>query len=304
MLGVAKRGYFQKTKLQDAIAGYVFILPNLIGFLVFVLGGLVFSLFISFTDWNLLRDFNTMKFVGFRNYIDLVTDRWFIDSLLNNLWFLCIIPIQVFLAMIVANLLNGRIFARSVLRAMYYIPYITSLVAVSVVWMTLLHPRFGPINRFIMLFGVKNPPKWLADVFWAKPAVAIIMIWQQLGYHALLYLAALQTIPKELFEAARIDGANKFQQFFKITIPMISPTTFLIVVLALISSFQSWSIIQILTQGGPGTATHTLGYYIYVVAFKFFRMGYASSIAWVLFVITFIITIIQWRGQKKWVVYM
>ncbi len=301
---MAERGYFQKTKLQDAIAGYVFILPNLIGFLVFVLGGLIFSLIISFTDWNLLKDFNTLKFVGFKNYIDLFKDSWFIDSLLNNLWFLCIIPIQVFLAMIVASVLNSRIFARNILRAMYYIPYITSLVAVSVVWMTLLHPRFGPINRFIMLFGVENPPKWLADVFWAKPAVAIIMIWQQLGYHALLYLAALQTIPKDLFEAARIDGANKLQQFFKITIPMISPTTFLIVILSLIASFQSWSIIQILTQGGPGTATHTLGYYIYIVAFKFFRMGYASSIAWVLFVITFIITVVQWRGQKKWVVYM
>jgi multiple sugar transport system permease protein len=301
---LAERGYFQKTKLQDAIAGYVFILPNLIGFLVFVLGGLIFSLIISFTDWNLLKDFNTLKFVGFKNYIDLFKDSWFIDSLLNNLWFLCIIPIQVFLAMIVASVLNSRIFARNILRAMYYIPYITSLVAVSVVWMTLLHPRFGPINRFIMLFGVENPPKWLADVFWAKPAVAIIMIWQQLGYHALLYLAALQTIPKDLYEAARIDGANKLQQFFKITIPMISPTTFLIVILSLIASFQSWSMIQILTQGGPGTATHTLGYYIYIVAFKFFRMGYASSIAWVLFVITFIITVVQWRGQKKWVVYM
>lgn len=301
---MAERGYFQKTKLQDAIAGYVFILPNLIGFLVFVLGGLIFSLIISFTDWNLLKDFNTLKFVGFKNYVDLLKDSWFIDSLLNNLWFLCIIPIQVFLAMIVASVLNSRIFARNILRAMYYIPYITSLVAVSVVWMTLLHPRFGPINRFIMLFGVENPPKWLADVFWAKPAVAIIMIWQQLGYHALLYLAALQTIPKDLYEAARIDGANKLQQFFKITIPMISPTTFLIVILSLIASFQSWSMIQILTQGGPGTATHTLGYYIYIVAFKFFRMGYASSIAWVLFVITFIITVIQWRGQKKWVVYM
>lgn len=301
---MAERGYFQKTKLQDAIAGYVFILPNLIGFLVFVLGGLIFSLIISFTDWNLLKDFNTLKFVGFKNYVDLLKDSWFIDSLLNNLWFLCIIPIQVFLAMIVASVLNSRIFARNILRAMYYIPYITSLVAVSVVWMTLLHPRFGPINRFIMLFGVENPPKWLADVFWAKPAVAIIMIWQSLGYHALLYLAALQTIPKDLYEAARIDGANKLQQFFKITIPMISPTTFLIVILSLIASFQSWSMIQILTQGGPGTATHTLGYYIYIVAFKFFRMGYASSIAWVLFVITFIITVIQWRGQKKWVVYM
>ena len=181
-------------------------MPNLIGFLVFVLGGLVFSLVISFTDWNLLRDFNTLKFVGLRNYTDLFADSWFTDSLRNNIWFLGVIPVQVFLAMIVASILNSRIYARNILRAMYYIPYITSLVAISVVWQTLLHPRFGPINRAIMLFGVKEPPTWLADIFWAKPAIAIIMIWQSLGYHALLYLAALQTITGS-FEAA--DGWRK-----------------------------------------------------------------------------------------------
>jgi multiple sugar transport system permease protein len=295
--------YFKKAKTQEALAGYLFILPNLIGFTVFVLFGLVFSLVMSFTDWNLLKDMSSVKFIGLRNYLDLPQDTWFIQSLLNNLWFLLVIPVQIFLAMVTASILNGKILGKTILRAMFYLPYVTSMVAISVVWMTLFNPRFGPINHFLGLLGVENPPKWLASPQWSKPAIGIIMIWQQMGYHALLYLAALQNIPASLYEAAEVDGATAVQKFFRITMPLVSPTTFLIAVIAVIASFQSWSMIQILTQGGPGTSTHILGFYVYMVAFKFYRMGYASAIAWVLFIIIMFITLIQWRGQKRWVNY-
>ena len=299
-----KMSYIRKNKVKETITGYLFILPNLIGFMVFVFGGLVFSLFMSFTDWNLLRDLDTLNFVGLKNYLELPGDKWFVDSLVNNIWFLTIVPLQIFISLILANILNADVFGRKTLRALYYIPYITNLVAVSVVWMTLYHPRFGPINQFLKALGVANPPLWLASVQWAKPAIALIIFWQQLGYHALLYLSALQAIPRELYEASHVDGATKFQQFFRITMPLVSPTTFLILVLSLISNFQSWSIVQVLTSGGPGTATHTLGFYIYNSAFKLFRMGYASAVSWVLFIIIFIITLIQWKGQKKWVNYL
>lgn len=295
--------YFNQAKRKEALAGYLFIMPNLVGFFVFVLFGVVFSLAMSFTDWNLLQDFSSIKFVGLKNYLDLPKDTWFVDSFLNNLWFLLIIPIQIFLAMVTASVLNSKIYGKTALRAMFYLPYVTSMVAISVVWMTMFNPRFGPINHVLTMIGISNPPKWLASVQWAKPAIGIIIIWQQLGYHSLLYLSALQNIPRSLYEAAEVDGASSVQKFFRITLPLVSPTTFLIAVIAIIASFQSWSIIQILTQGGPGTSTHILGFYVYNVAFKFYRMGYASAISWVLFIIIFLITLIQWRGQKNWVNY-
>lgn len=278
-------------------------MPNLIGFLVFVLFGVIFSMIMSFTDWNLLRDLKDIHFVGLKNYLELPKDVWFVESLANNIWFLMIIPIQIFLAMVVASILNSRIIGNKTIRAMFYLPYVTSLVAISVVWMTLFNPRFGPINHFLEMLGISNPPKWFASPHWSKPALGIIMIWKQLGYYSLLYLSALQSIPSSLYEAAEVDGASDIQRFFKITLPLVSPTTFLVVVLSLIGSFQSWSMIQILTQGGPGTSTYTLGFYVYHVAFKYYRMGYASAIAWVLFIIILSITLIQWRGQKKWVNY-
>jgi multiple sugar transport system permease protein len=299
-----KKGYFARTKVQDTIAGYLFIMPNLVGFLVFTLGGILFSLMLSFTNWSLLKDLSEMKFIGLRNFVELYKDKWFIDAFWNNIWFLCIIPIQIFLALVVANLLNGNVIGKSMVTSMIYIPYITSTIAIGVVWMTLFNPASGPINHLLMKLGVEKPPSWLSDVKWAKPAISIVIIWNQLGYHTLLYLSALQAVPTDLYEAAKIDGANRWQQFRRITIPMVSPTTFLIIVLAMISSFQSWSMVQVLTKGGPGTATQTIGYYIYVTAFQFSRMGQACSMSWFLFIIVFGITLIQWQGQKNWVNYL
>lgn len=292
--------FFSRTNIKEAIAGYLFVLPNLIGFSVFTLFGIIFTLYISFTDWNLVKDFSTHNFVGFQNYVELFNDGWFTSSLLNNFWFFAIIPIQVFVALLVATLLNTDLFLRAPVRTMFFLPYVTNLVAVSVVWMTLFHPSQGPINQLLMAFGVDNPPLWLADIKWAKPGIGLILIWQQLGYHSLVFLTSLQSIPGDLYESANIDGANRIQTFFKITIPMVSPTTFMIIIICLISNFQSWAITQVLTDGGPGTSTYTMGFFIYVQSFRNFKMGYASSAAWILFLIALIVILVQYKSQKKW----
>lgn len=168
----------------------------------------------------------------------------------------------------------------------------------------MLRPNGGVINGVLMALGVANPPQWFGSTFWVKPALVVIMLWTGLGYNTLLYLAALQSVSKDLYEAADIDGASKVRQFFSITIPMVSPTTFFMLIMGLISSFQMWSNVQILTSGGPGTASTVIGYYIYKTAFQYGKMGYASSMAWVLFVFVLIITLFQWHGQKKWVNYI
>lgn len=296
-----KKSYFQRSNVKEAISGYLFVLPNLIGFLIFTLFGISFTLFMSFTDWNLVKDFNTLKFVGFDNYINLFKDEWFLSSISNNLWFLCMIPFQIFFALIVANLLNSKVLGRAPVRTMFFLPYVTNIVAVSVVWAALFHPRFSPINQFLMGLGVEHTPLWFADVNWAKPAVAIVILWQQIGYHSLIYLASLQSISADLYEAARIDGANRVQTFFRITVPMVSPTTFMIVILCMIFNFQSWTIIQVLTDGGPGTASYNIAFFIFKKAFVNFQMGYGSAAGIILFLIAIIAIVIQFKGQKKWV---
>jgi multiple sugar transport system permease protein len=213
------------------------------------------------------------------------------------------VPITAFLALVLAVIINKYTYGKDVIRVMVFIPYISSVVAVCIVWMVLLHPTYGPINQFLMQLGIKNPPRWLSDMNWALPAVIIITIWQQLGYYIIVYIAGLNSISNELYEAAEIDGANLFQKFWHITIPMVSPTTFFLVTMGIIGSFKVFDQISVLTQGGPGTATTVLAYYIYRTAFEFFRMGYASTVAWILFILVFIITMFQWRAQKKWVTY-
>lgn len=299
-----KLKFYQKNKFKDNLWGYIFILPNLIGFLVFSLGGLLFSIYMSFTDWNLLAGVEKAKFIGLENYIKMfTTDAWFRVAMLNSFLLLLIIPIQVILAMVLAAVLNKGIFGRAPVRALFFAPYVTSSVAIAAVWRTLFHPTQGPINVLLIALGLENPPLWLSDLYWALPAYAIIVIWQSLGYHILLYIAGIQNIPSDLYEAAEVDGASKVGQFFRITLPLLSPTTFLIVILSIIGSMQSWSLIQILTRGGPGKATYTLAYYIYDASFKLYKSGYGAALSMILMIIILIITLVQWQGQNKWVNY-
>lgn len=290
--------------VKNAIEGYLFILPNLIGFAVFTMFSVVFSLIISFTDWNMVTGFENIKFIGFQNYIDIFSDKWFINSIANNIYFILFIPFQIILALVIAVIVNDRIYFAKFVRTAIYLPYVTNVVIISLLWSMLLNPSKGIVNNILISIGIMNPPAWLGSTVWVKPSIITMMTWAQTGYTMILFLSGLQGIPVRLYEAARIDGASRIKQFFHITIPMISPTTFFVMITSIISNFQMWSNIQILTAGGPGTASTVIGYYIYKSAFEYGKMGYASSMAWVLFAGVFVITLIQWRGQKKMVNYL
>ncbi|MBO9610629.1 MAG: sugar ABC transporter permease [Paenibacillaceae bacterium] len=293
----------RKNVLRENVTGYLFILPNLIGMAVLTFFALVFSLTISFTDWNLIGSLGKLHFVGLDNYAQLLRDKLFWTSLYNNLWFLIVVPFETALALLLALALNRYVIGRKSLRVVYYLPNITNMAAILVVWNLLFHPEKGPINLLLRSIGITDTPLWLFDTAWSKPTVAMFSIWTSIGFYVLIYIAGLQGINKELYESAEIDGASGLTKLMRITVPLISPTTFFVIVLSVIKSFQQWSNVQILTEGGPGNSTYLLGFYIYNLGFKYYKMGYASAIAWVLFFIVLAFTLVQWKGQKKWVHY-
>lgn len=293
-----------KHHQSEMLAGWLFIGPSVLGFGVLTLIPIVFSLAMSFTDWNFLDGIKGFRFVGLDNFIQMWHDRWFTDSLINNLIFVAAtVPAIMILSLLTAVGLNNGAFLKSPIRLMVFMPYVSSVVAISVVWGVLYNPSQGPINGFLQSIGISDPPGWLASTTWALPAVIVMNIWSSIGYNMVIYLAGLQNIPKDLYEAAKIDGAGPVASFFRVTIPLLSPTTFFILIMSIIHSFQVFVAVFIMTQGGPGTSTSVLTFYIYQAGFSFYKMGYASAMAWVLFVFIFIITAIQWQGQKKWVNY-
>ena len=301
-----KNSYSSRTRIMDNFWGYVFIFPNLLGFLVFTFGGIIFSFGMSLTNWNLLRGFNVAEFIGFQNFVRLFVSGDFWICLKNNLFLLLSVPFSIVIALIIASVLNQNVFGKSGVRALFFLPYVTNVVAVSTVWRALFHPSAGPINMFLKWLGVpgESLPGWLSSSKWFLPAVMIIIIWQNLGYYMLMYSAGLQNIPNDYYEAVAVDGGNALHKFWYITIPMLTPVTFVVAILGVISSLQMWLLVQVLTPGGRGfgTAAYTLSYYIYRSAFVDFRSGYAAALSWVLCFLTLGITLIQWAGQKKWVV--
>jgi multiple sugar transport system permease protein len=294
-----------KSYKGEGLAGAMFIAPSLIGFIIFVFVPVFMSLALSFTQWNFLEGYGAIHFNGLDNFKTMFKDVWFTKSFMNNIYFTVVtIPITTGISLVLANLINRHIYASAAVRAMMFIPYIASIVAVCVVWQVLFQPTYGPINYMLKSIGITNPPQWLASFKWALPAIMIINIWQQIGYYVAVYNSGLKAIPGELYEAARIDGASEIRQFFSVTVPMVSPTTFFLVTMGVIGSFKVFDHISVLTQGGPGTASSSvMAFYIYRAAFVDFKMGYASSMAWALFVLVFIVTIFQWNAQKKFVNY-
>ncbi len=253
------------------------------------------------TDYD---GFKQMNFVGFQNYIDMFSDGYFTVSLKNNILFTLItVPLTLVVSLLLAVGVNSVRAGSKVFRMLFFFPYITSMVAVGIIWTLLFNPKVGPINNMLRAVGIANPPGWLLSTTWALPAIMIVQIWKMSGYYMIIFLAGLQGIPTQLYEAAKIDGANKLQLFFNITLPMLSPTTFLVMILLVINSFQVFDLVSIMTEGGPGRATNVLVYRIYQEGFKYNHFGYASAEAYFLFAIILVVTIIQFRGQKKWVVY-
>jgi len=237
------------------------------------------------------------------NYVNMWKDEWFIKSLINTVVYSAtLVPITVFLALIISVLVDKYVIGKTPVKLALFMPYISNIVAISIVWVVMYSP-YGPITQFLKSIGIKNPPQWLGDTHWALAGIIIMSIWAGIGYAVLIYTSAIQSLPEELYEAAKIDGANGIQRFTKITVPMLSPTTFFLITTTLIGSFQVFGQIYIMTKGGPGTSTHVLVYYIYTSAFTFFKMGYAASLSWILFIILFLVTIVQWKFQDKWVNY-
>jgi multiple sugar transport system permease protein len=288
---------------KENLAGYAFIGPMFIGTSILVLFPILSSFVLSFTDWNFVAGYENAKFVGLENFSKLLTNALFLKGLFNNVLLILAVPITLLISLALAVIINKYVYLKDLFKVIYFMPFISSIVAVAVVFQVLFHPTKGPINQLLLTLGVKNPPGWIADVTFALPSVMLIMIWTGIGFNLIIYLAGLQNIPKELYEAAQMDGASAWSQFRKITIPLVSPTTFLLFVTGVISSFKVFDLIIVLTNGGPANSTITPVVYLYQQAFVELKTGYASAISLVMFVIILIVTYIQFIGQKKWVNY-
>jgi len=285
---------------KECLAGYLFLIPNFVGFLIFTGIPVVMGFFISLTDYT---GFGSMNFVGFSNYTKMFHDSDFLIALKNNLFYsLTSVPLTILFALLLALMLNRKMYGGSIFQTIYFFPNLTSMVAVGCVWLQLFDSKKGPINQFLTnVIGMENPPKWFWGVSTALFTVVIVVVWKQAGYYMVMFMGGLKNIPGHLYEAAKIDGAGPWQTFWNVTWPMLSPTTFMVTILTFIASFQVFDIINVTTEGGPGRSTEVLVMRIYKEAFKYGRMGYGSAIGYFLFLIIFIITLIQWRGQKKWV---
>jgi multiple sugar transport system permease protein len=294
-----RRRRFQR--LKATLNAYLYLAPTLLGLLIFSAGAIIASFFISFTNWQLVLP---PVWIGLKNYINLLQLPEFWQVLRNTVYYTVgYVPLALTLPLFMALLVNQKLKGITFFRTTYFLPVVTSGVAIALVWGWMYNPSFGVINYLLeKLFGLEGP-RWLADPKWAMPSLIIIGVWHSLGYNMVIYLAGLQGIPQELYEAARIDGAGWWAQFLYITVPLITPTAFFILVLSIIGSFQVWTITYLLTQGGPAGATLTLSYYIYQQGFEWFHMGFAAALAYVLFAIVFGVTMIQFKLQKQWVFY-
>ncbi|GIO62815.1 carbohydrate ABC transporter permease [Paenibacillus cineris] len=272
--------------------GYAMIAPGYLVYFLFIFIPLLIGVYYSFTNYNF---YNAPEFIGLKNYTRLLHDTLFGKAMYNTfIYALFTILPQMFLGLVMATLLNGKIFGRVFSRASIYVPNVTSMVAVSMIWLWIYDPSLGILNRTIKVFGF-DPLQWLYNPNTAMMSVIIMSIWKSIGYTMIVYLAGLQSIPSSLYEAAQIDGASKIRQFFSITIPMLKPTTFFILVMSCINSFMVFEQVNIMTSGGPLNSTTTVVHQIYLRAFQDFQMGYASAMAVVLFVITLIITLLNFR---------
>jgi multiple sugar transport system permease protein len=282
---------------RNRITAGLFLLPNIIGFLIFTLIPVIYALVLSFMQWDGTK---SMKFVGFKNFIRLFQDSGFLESLKNTIIYtIGTVPFIMMIALCLSVLLSSGLKAASVWRAFHFFPHISSIVAIAVVWQFLYNGTQGPINKFLMSLGISNPPQWLSSAKWALPAVMIMIIWKGVGYYMIIYLAGLKGIPRELYEASTVDGANRIQQFRYITIPMLKSVNFYIAIMCIINSFQVFTPIYIMTGGGPGRATNVLVFQIYKEAFVNFNIGYASAVSMVLFLCVFVVTLIQFKYQQE-----
>lgn len=292
----------KKSKIEKKVknlAGFLFVSPMLIGVSIIVLFPIIATFILAFADWKFVQGIENLKWVGLENFSELLGDKKFIQSVVNNAIFIFTVPITMLVALCLAIIIDKHVYLKSYFKVAFFMPYISSVVAIAVVWQVLFHPSQGPINQVLMSFGIENPPTWISDPNFALISVMIIHIWISIGFNLIVYIAGLQSIPKELYEAADIDGANTWYKFRNITFPLISPTSFFLLITGIIATFKVFDLIAVLTQGGPLNSTTMLVWHLYEMAFLNLEIGYASAIAVVLFIFVFTITILQWLGQKK-----
>ena len=286
-----------KLKRRNTLIGWTFILPNFIGFAGLTLIPVLTLFYIAFTDWNA---FGNANWVGGANFARLLNDNSFRIAVTNTVVYsVMYIPLTLVVSLGLAMLLNTKLRGVAFFRTAAFFPYITSIVAIAMVWNILFSPEYGPINQILRFIGIADPPGWLTSPTWALPAVALISMWRDAGYYMILFLAGLQTIPRELYEAARMDGANGWQRFWNVTLPGLRPTTFFVTVMMVIGSFKILDLILVMTNGGPGQATMVLSQFIYRKGFVESQFGYASAASVALFLLCIIVTIAQFLWNKR-----
>jgi multiple sugar transport system permease protein len=284
---------------REALNAYVFMSPVILGLLIFTLGPIIASLFLSFTNYNLLND---PKWIGVDNYVKMYGERLFWQSLkVSATYSLISVPLGMMLALFLAILLNRKMRGIYTLRSIYYLPTVISGVGVALLWRWIFNGQYGVLNTLLRNFGITGP-NWLLDENWALTALIITSVWG-VGGTMLIFLAGLQGIPAEINEAAEIDGAGKWEQFRYITLPMISHVTFFNLVLGIIGALQVFTDAYVITGGGPNNSTLFIAVYLYRHAFQFLNFGYAAALAWVLFLIVMVLTIFVFRSSPLWVFY-
>ncbi len=285
---------------EQTLWGYIFIAPWLIGFVIFALGPIIASFLLSFTRYELITP---PEWIGLGNYQTMISgDRLFWTSLYNTIYYtLFSVPLGLIVAFLLALLLNRGVHGIGIYRTLFYLPVVSSGVAISLLWIWLFNPQFGLINHLLSLVGLPGPG-WLVDPAWAKPALILMSLWS-VGGTVVIFLAGLQGVPRTLYEAASLDGASPWHQFRHVTVPMMSPVIFFNLIIGMIGSFQVFTQAYVMTGGGPQNATLFFVFHLFKQGFGLFRMGYAAAMAWVLFLIILLLTLVQMTLARRWVYY-
>ena len=307
-----KKRKMSKLEKRNTLIAYSFLAPNFLGFIIFTFVPVIFSIALSFMDWN---GGAKISFAGWDNFKFIFKDFNFTKSnlgisLRNTVYYtVATVPLTIVCSMILAMVLNKGVKGAKIFRTVYFFPYVASMVAVCVCWNFLLMKN-GPVNQILRSFGFNMKKSWTSSKELAIWAIIIVSVWRNAGYYMVMYLAGLQGVPTELYEAATVDGANGWQKFWKITLPMLTPTTFFVSIMLVISCFKIYDVVAIMTQGGPGRSTKMLVTYIFELSFggegiaTSAQYGVASAVSMVLLVIVLMVTFIQFRAEKKWVNYM
>lgn len=297
---VQRRGMPGRRRLRYALTVAVFLLPSLVPLLAFVIGPMLSAAWTSLHSWNLI---GPMQWVGLDNYAHLLTDPATRDAFLHTLYYIAgYLPIVYVGGLALALALNARLRGRAVLRGVYFLPVITSWVVVALVWRWLLSPSNGVVNSVLAWFGIEGPG-WWADPAWSMPSIILASAWKDLGFVMVILLAGLQSINPDLYEAAQLDGAGPWRRLVSVTLPMLSPSTFFVIVLSLINGFQVFDQVYVMTGGGPNNSSQVIVQQVYDLTFRYGQAGMASALSWLLFFVIMIVTLVQFAGQKRWVNY-